>query len=252
MKIVYLANNFTGFKILEWLKKQGEQVVALFIHPPEKQKFAEEIIKIANVPSQNIFYGTELSQISVLNAISNLNPDIAISILFDYLLKKEFINLFPKGAVNLHPSYLPFNRGQYPNVWSIIEETPAGVTLHYIDEKVDTGDIIAQIEVPVEPIDTGETLYRKLEYASIDLFKKTWPLLKSGNAPRLKQDINAGTYHKTKDVEKIDNIELDRKYTAKELINIIRARTFPPYRGAYFKINGRKIYIRVELEYGDD
>ena len=104
----------------------------------------------------------------------------------------------------------------------------------------------------MEPIDTGETLYRKLEYASIDLFKKTWPLLKSGNAPRLKQDINAGTYHKTKDVEKIDNIELDRKYTAKELINIIRARTFPPYRGAYFKINGRKIYIRVELEYGDD
>ena len=149
--------------------------------------------------------------------------------------------------INVHPSYLPFNRGAYPNVWSIVDSTPAGATIHFIDEGVDTGDIIAQTQISVEPFDTGESLYKKLEDTSLSLFKRTWPKIKSSKFERVKQTSESGTFHYIKDVERIDEIDLTEKYNAGELLNIIRARTFPPYPGAFFRYNGQKIFLRLEL-----
>jgi len=153
--------------------------------------------------------------------------------------------------VNIHPALLPYNRGSYPNVWSIVERTPSGVTIHYIDEGIDTGDIIAQCTIPVEPVDTGESLYRKLERAMLDLFQQTWPLIRAGQAPRLSQINAAGTTHRIRDAAQIDEIDLNRMYTARELLDILRARTFLPYPSAYFWHEGRKVYVRVQLEYDD-
>ena len=176
---------------------------------------------------------------------------MGLSILFGYILRPEFLELFESGVVNLHPSFLPYNRGSNPDIWSIVEGTPAGVTLHYIDKGVDTGDIIAQKQVTVEPVDTGETLYRKLEQTCVELFKATWPLMRSGQVPRLLQGQEEGTYHATADVNLIDAIDLDKTYTARDLINVIRARTFKPYPGAYFNHQGRKVFLRLQLLYED-
>jgi methionyl-tRNA formyltransferase len=249
MRILFLGNNWVGWQVVKWLKEQNEQIVGLVIHPPEKQKYGDEIVKNAHVDLAHIFDGSQLCQRETLEAIKALQPDIGLSILFGHILKQEFLDLFPDGVVNLHPAYLPYNRGQYPNVWSIIEETPAGATLHYIDPGIDTGDIIARLQVPIEPVDTGETLYRKLEQACVDLFKETWPAIRFGQTPRISQSEDEGTYHRTKDVKKVDCIDLDREYTARELIDIIRARTFPPYPGACFVYQGRKVYLRLQLLY---
>jgi methionyl-tRNA formyltransferase len=184
---------------------------------------------------------------AVLEDIRALKPDLGVSAFFGYLLRRGFLDLLPAGCINVHPAFLPYNRGAYPNVWSIIERTPAGVTIHYLDEGVDTGDIIAQVEVPIEPVDTGESLYRKLERAALELFKQTGPLIRSGEAPRLPQPRQEGTSHRVRDVERVDRIELDRTYTARELIDLLRARTFPPYPGAYFWSAGRKVYLRLQL-----
>ncbi|MFC1821075.1 methionyl-tRNA formyltransferase [Thermodesulfobacteriota bacterium] len=249
MRIIFLGNNWVGWQVLQYLKEQKENIVGLVIHPQGKCKFRKEIIATANINSNRIIEGQNLRQPWVLDAVKALQPDMGLSILFDYILKPEFLGLFPQGVVNLHPSFLPYNLGQYPNVWSIVEGTPAGVTLHYIDKGVDTGDIIAQKQTAIEPVDTGETLYRKLEKTGVELFKKSWPLIRSGKAQRKVQDIEEGTYHATRDVDLIDAIDLDRTYTAGELINVIRARTFKPYPGAYFNHQGRKIYLRLELAY---
>jgi len=237
---------------MRWLREQNEQIIGIVLHPLHKRRYGDEIIRSAQIKPVHIFNGAQLRQPEVLQAIKALNPDIGLSVLFDYLLPPEFIEIFPSGIINLHPSYLPYNRGNYPNVWSIVEGTPSGVTLHYIDEGVDTGDIIAQKEVLVEPIDTGETLYRKLERESVRLFQEIWPLIKARRAPRIPQSNEAGTYHRTRDVESIDKIELDHTYTARDLINILRARTFPPYSGAYFIDHGRKVYLRLQLLYEED
>ena len=104
----------------------------------------------------------------------------------------------------------------------------------------------------IEPVDTGESLYRKLERASLSLFQETWPLLKAGEAERIPQDPGSGTFHYTRDAEKIDCIDPERTYRARDLINILRARTFPPYRGAYFETGGKRVYLRLQLEYGEE
>lgn len=252
MRVLYLGNNWLGWQVLRWLVGQGENIVGVVVHPPNAQRYAREILESVNLPPTRVFDGSRLDRAEVVTEISKLAPDIGISVLFNYLLEPGFLASFPHGVVNLHPSYLPYNRGQYPNVWSLVEGTPAGVTLHYVDPGIDTGDIIAQREVPVEPIDTGETLYRKLEKAALELFRDTWPLLKEGRAPRIPQDATRGTYHRTRDVELIDEIDLERTYVARDLINVLRARTFSPYKGAYFKVNGRRVYIRVQLEYGEE
>jgi methionyl-tRNA formyltransferase len=246
MRVLLLANNWVGWQVARWLKERGDEIVGLVIHPPSRWKYRDEILSSLRLPADRIFDGSQLQQPKVLQAIRVLRADIGVSVLFGYILRPEFTGIFPKGVINLHPSYLPYNRGAHPNVWSIVEGTPAGASLHYIDAGVDTGDIIAQRQVPVEPVDTGETLYRKLERLCVDLFQETWPLILSGQTRRTRQP-KPGTCHRARDLERIDEIDLDRAYTGRELINILRARTFPPYAGAFFRHGERKIYVRVQF-----
>ncbi len=252
MRILYMANSWLGWQILRWLKTEGEDIIGLVIHPPSKQKYVEDILDIADLPSDRVFDSSTLRQEDVIEDVRGLRPDIGLSVLLDVILKPPFFTLFPKGVVNVHPAYLPYNRGQYPNVWSIIEGTPSGVTIHYIDEGIDTGDIIAQEEVPVEPVDTGESLYHKLERAGLELFVDTWPGVRAGKVSRIVQRDEEGTYHRARDVEVVDEIDLGREYQAKDLVNILRARTFPPHKGAYFVSQGKRVYLRIQLEYGDE
>ena len=242
-----MGNNWVGWQIMRYLKERDEHIVGLVVHPKHKQRYGENIVESARLNSALIFDGSKLRERDIFQAIKTLKPDIGLSIFFGYVLSKEIIDLFPLGIVNLHPSYLPYNRGTYPNVWSIVEGTPSGITLHYIDKGIDTGDIIAQKEVSVEWTDTGETLYRKLERASVVLFREQWPLIREGKEQRTSQSGMEGTYHPTQDVQGIDEIDLDQRYTARDLINIIRARTFPPYKGAYFGDANKKIYMRIQL-----
>jgi methionyl-tRNA formyltransferase len=248
MRILFLGNNWAAVQVLEWLRVQGEEVVGLVAHPEGGRKFGRELIEKSGLASDKVFDGSRLQEPEILKRIEELRAEIGVSVFFGHLLKSEFLKMFPRGVINLHPSFLPFNRGAYPNVWPIIEHTPAGVSLHYIDEGVDTGDIIAQREIGVALTDTAETLYRKLEQACVELFCETWPAIKSGKAPRLPQPGNAGTFHRVKDAAGIDRIDPEKMYRAQDLIDLIRARTFPPYKGAYLDVNGKKIYLRLQLE----
>jgi len=250
MRILFLGNNWLGWQILRWLNEQREEIVGVVLHPPKRRRWGDELV--AEAGAATIFDGSRLREPAVLDSLRELDCEIAVSILFGYILRPELIALPSAGCINLHPSLLPYNRGAHPNVWSIIEGTPAGTTLHYIDPGVDTGNIIAQREVGVEPIDTGETLYRRLEHASLELFKETWPAVRAGNAPRAAQGCAAGTSHLSSEVERVDEIDLEASYKARDLINLMRARTFPPHRGAYFQSDGRRIYVSLQLAYGDE
>lgn len=253
MRIFFLGNNRAALRVLESLRSEDELIAGLAVHGPESNpRFVDEIIEASGVEPSRVFAGSRLGEPADLEAIAGLEPDLAISVFFGYLLKPPFLELFQGNAINLHPGYLPYNRGTMPNVWSIIDQTPAGATLHYIDEGVDTGDIIAQKRVAVEPIDTGESLYSKLEDACVDVFREAWPLIRTGRAARSPQVAGEGTYHRRRDVEQVDTIDPDRAYTAADLLNVLRARTFPPYPGAHFEIDGKRVYVRVQLSYDPD
>ena len=251
MRIVFLGNNRLGWSVLRYLREAGEDdVVGLVVHPESRRKFGPEIIETAGLDDDCVFDGSQLQSQEVLDTIRALNPDIAVSVMFGYILRDPMIGLFPRGVVNLHPSYLPYNRGAYPNVWSIIDGTPAGTTLHYIDRGVDTGDIIAQRRVEVTATETGGSLYEKLEATSLALFQETWPMIQDGTAPRTTQK-GTGTSHRTADVAEIDLIDLDRSYVARDLIDRLRARTCPPYNGTYFEVDGKRVYMRLDLTEAD-
>jgi methionyl-tRNA formyltransferase len=251
LRIVYLGNNRLGLEVLSWLRERGEEIAGLVIHPRARQKFAERMLAVAALPPERVFDGSQLRRPEIRARVRDLRPDLGLSVLFGYVLDRSFLELFPRGVLNLHPALLPYNRGAYPNVWSIVERTPAGVTLHHVDEGLDTGDIVAQQPVEVEPVDTGQTLYHKLERAAVELFRRTWPRIEAGTLARRPQRRDEGTHHGTGDVERIDRIDLDRTYTARDLIDILRARTFPPHRGAYFESGGRRVFLRLDLTYDE-
>jgi methionyl-tRNA formyltransferase len=247
MRYVFFGNNQMAAETLEWLVASGVPPVGLCLHPASRSRHRDRLLSAAGLTPDAVFDGSTMNDQSTRARLAALRPALGLSILFDYVLRTELLTLFPKGVVNLHPSLLPYNRGQYPNVWSIVEGTPAGVTLHYMDEGIDTGDVIAQREVAVAPTDTGATLYQRLEEQGLELFRETWPMIVAGTASRRAQQSASATYHRTNDVQRIDEIDVDRSYRAGELLNILRARTFPPYDGAYVTIDGRRVYLRLEL-----
>ena len=248
MRIFCLCNNWLGWQVVKWLQQQRDEIVGLAIHPDARARFGREIRHEVSNTKCLVLDGSQLKESGVLEQVRKLEADIAVSVLFGYVLSGDFIRLFPRGCVNLHPALLPHNRGAFPNVWSIVSQTPAGVTLHYIDEGIDTGDVIAQKQMAVEITDTGASLYRRLETEGLELFKNNWSSIRAGTNSRCPQTARIGSSHRARDVEKIDEIDLQKTYRAEDLINVIRARTFAPYPGAYFVHAGRKIYLRLELK----
>ena len=247
MRIVYFANNRVGLEVLRYLTGTEDEIVALVTHPDEKARNGQELIDLSGLPAERIFSGDSLRQSQTIDSLAELGADSGVSVFFGYILRPEILNLFPEGCLNLHPGYLPYGRGSYPNVWNIVENTPAGATLHYMDDGVDTGDIVSQAQIRVLPTDTGASLYKRLEESCIDLFKRSWPAVRQSKAPRTPQETGGPQAHRVRDVEEIDRIDLDRTYQARELIDLIRARTYPPHRGAYIEEDGTKVYLRLEL-----
>tara|TARA_B100000809_G_C14980440_1_gene474321 strand:+ start:61 stop:654 length:594 start_codon:yes stop_codon:yes gene_type:complete len=126
-----------------------------------------------------------------------------ISYGYRYIIEKKVLKCFDRRALNLHMSYLPWNKGADPNFWSILEDTPKGVTIHIMDERIDAGDILCQKEIFFEDNDTLRTSYEKLERTIETVFIKQWPEIKNDELRRVRQG-GRGSYHKSGDKEKYD------------------------------------------------
>ena len=249
MRILLLADNKPGLFVSKLLFEQNENIVGLCLHEEKYQNNGDEIVKSLNLDRENIFEVMDMKDDGVFKFIKSLKPDLIFSIYWRYLLPDRIIQLPSKGCINYHPAMLPYNRGKNPNVWPIIENTPAGVTLHYIDIGIDTGDIIAQNKVEIEPIDTGETLYNKLNKAFEELFLNTWPILKKDKIMSIKQNKETGSFHTSKQFHELSEIDLNKSYKASDLINLLRAKTFLGKPAAYYVNKGNKIYLRLHPSY---
>jgi Formyl transferase len=120
--------------------------------------------------------------------------DIDIIICFGYgkILKREVVNYVT--CINVHASYLPFNKGPNPNLWAWIDNTVKGASIHYIDEGIDTGDLIARSLIEYSETETLKTSFDKLVKECANLFNSTWPKIRAGNASRTPQESGGSTY----------------------------------------------------------
>lgn len=253
MRIILLADNWVGWKVTAHLNFLEEDIIGLFVHPPEHQHYTQEIINASGLDSDQIFVGERKWSEKSLSKVKELSPDIVLVVFWKYLLPKEFFEIPPKGCINFHLSFLPYNRGKNPNVWSIIDGTPSGISMHYIDDGIDSGPILAQRKVEVDVTDTAKSLYDKLLHEFVLLFKNTWSNVKDNTIhPKSQQQLEKGTFHYGEELRELDLINLEKEYKASYLINLLRARTFSPHPSAYFIHNGRKIYVRINLEYGEE
>lgn len=135
--------------------------------------------------------------------VEDADPDWVVSHGYRHVLRPEVLDTRPDRFVNLHISLLPWNRGMHPNVWSWAEGTPKGVTIHVIDPGLDTGDVIAQREVPLGDDHTLATSYDALQRAMLELFREHWPQIRTGDFPRTPQE-GAGTFHLGRELERLE------------------------------------------------
>ena len=109
-----------------------------------------------------------------IKTVKALEPELIISYNFNYFINSEIIEYMKGKIINLHISYLPWNRGFSPNIWSFIENTPKGVTIHQVDEGLDTGKILFQREICFAPEEeTFISTYDRLNEESFSYFKRT-------------------------------------------------------------------------------
>lgn len=218
MEIIFLGINDVGMDIYEWLCER-ESITVQCLLTTENQ----------------------------LEHIREHSPDLIIASGFQHIVPPDILNIPKKGCINLHPGYLPHTRGFNPNVWSIIESQPAGATLHYMDDEIDTGDIIARTKVEKSFADDGKSLYRRIECAAVELFKNTWPDIERGEVETVSQCEADSTYHVKQDF--VDVCEINPKNTVrtKDFIDRLRALTFHPFENAYMEIDGTRYYIEVDI-----
>ncbi len=124
--------------------------------------------------------------------------EFLVSYGYRYILPGGVLRRFPGRAINLHVSLLPWNRGADPNLWSFLEDTPKGVTIHAMEEKVDRGPVLCQKEISFREEKTLKTTYERLSSEIEGLLRSEWPLLRSGGvAPR--PQAPGGSFHRSED-----------------------------------------------------
>ena len=129
-----------------------------------------------------------------------------ISYNYKYIIKEDVLNLLSVKAINLHISFLPWNRGAHPNFWSFAEDSPKGVTIHLMDKGIDTGNILIQKKIFIdEKKETLKSSYEILHREIQDLFKSYWQEIKKGKIKPEKQK-ERGSIHYKKDLEKFEQI----------------------------------------------
>jgi len=169
-----------------------------------------------------------------------------LSVYFGHIIDREVLHTAKGRAVNLHPSLLPWCRGVHTNVWPIVDQTPAGVTLHVMEGQVDAGAVLAQAEVAVESWDTGASLYARLEDGAARLLSRCWPRIVAARWPGVPQS-SGGTTHRVRDFQTLDRYDLNAHPEARRFFDLLRARSFPPHQGLLVRLRGDVVEATLSL-----
>lgn len=216
--VVFLGVNDAGTRVYEWLcDREGVSVHALVTTNDQ------------------------------LDLVEEVEPTYVVACGYRHIVPERILDVPEEGCLNLHPSYLPYNRGANPNVWSIVEDTPAGVSLHYMDSGIDTGDIVARRTVETDFADTGKDLHERLEDAQVELFRDVWPDIETGEVTTTTQDPDDGTYHRTDEFEALCQLDPDEEVRVKDFLDRLRALTFPPYDNAEIEVDGDTYDVDIDI-----
>lgn len=175
--------------------------------------------------------------------------NLVISLHCKQIFPAQLVNVV--RCINAHPGFNPFNRGWFPQVFSILNGYPAGVTLHEMVEEVDRGPVIAQRQVELFAHDTSRTAYDRIQQAEIALLDEWLPNVLTGDYTTT--ETASGNYNGIADFQALCPIDRNETGTFGDFIDRLRALSHPPYWNAYFvDSNGKRIFLQLELKPEDD
>jgi len=174
---------------------------------------------------------------------------------FDLIISLHCKQVFPVKlikavkCINIHPGFNPYNRGCYPQVFSILNQKPCGVTIHEMDELIDHGPIIAQAEVPIHAWDTSLSVYERIIETEMDLLASYLTQIIAGDYSTT-FPIYEGNINTNKDFKRLCKIDLEEEGSFGEFLNRLRALSHGKYNNAFFidSKTGKKIYISITLQ----
>ncbi|AEB10632.1 formyltransferase [Desulfobacca acetoxidans] len=246
MRLLFMGYSNIGHTCLKVLidlcRQLDDNIVAVVTHEdnPQEQIWFRSVQELALAHNLPVYTPEDPNNPEFVELLRGLAPDFIFSCYYRKMLKKAILNIPPKGALNLHGSLLPRYRGRCPINWVLLHGEPlTGLTLHYMEEKPDYGDMVAQVQVPIIPEDTALTLSDKMAIAAGTLMRQVYPLLRVDLAPRIMQDHNRATYFGGR---KPEDGRIDWEQPAVQIYNLIRAVTHP-FPGAFTFWRGKRLFL---------
>ena len=240
MKVWLFAHDYVGQQVFSFIASKYFADISCVITVEDN-----EIAKNAKKNG----YDTLLYE-DFLNGLPEINsdvPDIGILAWWPKIIKKNLIEIPLHGFINLHPSFLPYNRGKNYAFWAIVEQNPFGVSIHEVTPGIDDGAIIMQKKIEYSWLDTGETLYNKACVNMVQLFIESYPIIRNLTWEKTPQALRAGSFHKNSELKEASKIKLDSSYTGRELLNLLRAQTFSNHSSCWFEEDGATYEVRLNI-----
>ncbi|MBT4731372.1 methionyl-tRNA formyltransferase [Candidatus Woesearchaeota archaeon] len=243
MKIIYVSFNDEGWVCLKKMLELNGNVAGIFTLKDDLRikmsgnKPFDDLAAEYKIPLYKI---KNINDDDTLKIIKIIAPDIAFVIGWSQLVKRKFFTLCRNNCIGIHPTMLPKHRGRAPLTWAIVFGLrKTGVTMFYLGEDADNGDIIGQLDVEITRSDNAGSLYQKVLDAHVILMEKYFPLILNGEVLRMKQDEQRSSYW-TKRIPG-DGI-IDWNTCAYNLYDWIRALS-DPYPGAFTFCGKKKLFI---------
>ena len=184
-----------------------------------------------------------------IQSVQKYRPDVIFSLGYRFIIPREVINYPKYGCFNIHKSMLPLNKGANPVFWTILNNTIAGISIHKVSTKLDSGSIYEQKKINYDFKFTAKDLYEKMEKEQFKQFFIFWNKLIHSKEKPIKMNNKDKSIYKKKDFQSIITSKFLNDKKIKKFINLLRATTFPPFDNIKVKNKG-KIY-KLEIKISD-
>lgn len=249
-RVVFAGDRDVAVDVLDILLADNVRPVGLLLPSTDRASHDAELLRRCSYLSEDaIFRGDSFRAEKGIDHLHEIAPDFLLSVHFPYLVPPPLLDLPAVAPLNLHPAYLPYNRGWHTPSWALLDNTPFGATLHLMRSEVDAGPIVERQEFPVRPDDTAHSLYQRVKALEVSVFKRAWPRLQNGTATP-STPSSEGTLHTETDLHDpaVQQIDPDAHLRAGTLLNRLRALTTNCLdEAAYIEQDGTRYRIQISI-----
>ena len=254
LKIVFMGTPDFAAESLKKVYEAGYKIEAVVTNPDKPKgrgmKLIPSPVKVfAEENKLNVLQPQRVkNNIEFIEKIKKINPDVICVVAYGKILPKEILEIPKLGCINVHGSLLPKYRGAAPIQWAVLNgDKETGITTMYMNEGMDTGDMILKEKVAIDEDETTGELWDKMLVVGAKLLVKTLKLVEDGTAPRIKQGDD---YTIAPMLEK-EMAKIDWNKSALEIKNLVRGLN--PIMGAYTYLDGKKIkFWKVKVLTNDE